>query len=85
MFKRVQPATEWGYQDIFMNKMVWLLETLVWQKAYDPKKKSQHLANKPKLYVPEFMRKAMDAEGIQKDTVSLDVDEVKELLARPRK
>lgn len=65
--------------------MVFLLETLVWQKAFDPKKKSAHLAAKPKLFTPEFMKKAMADEGIKKDTVALDVDEVKELLARRRK
>lgn len=68
-----------------MNKMVFLLETLVWQKAFNPKQKAQHAATKPKLFVPDFMKKAMDNEGIKKDTVALDVDEVKELLARRRK
>lgn len=43
------------------------------------------MAAKPKLYTPEFMKKAMADEGIAKDTVSLDVDEVKELLARRRR
>lgn len=85
VFKRIQPATEWGYSDIFQNKMVYLLETLVWQKSYDPKKKAAHMAAKPKLFVPEFMQKAMGSDGIKRDTVSLDVDEVKDLLAKPRK
>lgn len=64
--------------------MVFLLETLIWQKAFDPKKKAAHMAAKPKLYVPEFMKKATGAEGIKKDTVAMDIDKVKELLARPR-
>lgn len=85
MFKRIQPATEWGYNEIFQNKMVWLLETLIWQKSFDPKKKAAHMALKPKLFVPEFMQKAMSDEGIKKDTQAADVDTIKELLARPRK
>lgn len=65
--------------------MVFLLETLVWQKAFDPKKKAAHMAAKPKLYVPEFMKKKKAAqEGIAKDVVALDIDQVKEILARPR-
>jgi len=65
--------------------MVFLLETLIWQKAFDPKKKAAHMAAKPKLYVPEFMKKATADEGIKKDTIALDVDEVKAILARPRR
>jgi len=68
-----------------MNKMVYLLETLVWQKSFDPKKKAAHMAAKPKLFTPDFMKKAMDDEGIKKDTQAADVDTIKELLARPRK
>lgn len=65
--------------------MVFLLETLIWQKAFDPKKKAAHMAAKPKLYVPPFMQKTVNAkEGIAKDTVALPVDEVKAILARPR-
>lgn len=68
-----------------MNKMVFLLETIVWQKSFDPKKKSAHMAAKPKLFTPDFMKKAMDDEGIKKDTQAADVDTIKEILARPRK
>ena len=85
MFKKIEPATEWGYSEIFMNKMVWLLETLVWQKAFDPKKKAAHLAAKPKLFTPEFMQKAMANEGIKKDTQAADIDTIKDLLSKPRK
>lgn len=84
VFKKIQPATEWGYSEIFQNKMIFLLETLIWQNSFDPKKKAQHTAQKPKLYVPPFMKKAMGDEGIKKDTVAADVDTIKELLARPR-
>lgn len=42
------------------------------------------MAAKPKLYVPEFMKKKNAQEGIAKDTVALPVDEVKAILARPR-
>lgn len=64
--------------------MVFLLETLIWQKAFDPKKKAAHMAAKPKLYVPEFMKQKNTKDGIAKDTVALPVDEVKAILARPR-
>lgn len=65
--------------------MVWLLETLVWQKSFDPKKKAAHMAARPKLFVPDFMQKAMGDNGIKKDTQAADIDTIKELLAKPRK
>ena len=42
------------------------------------------MAAKPKLFVPEFMKKEEPDEGIKRDTVAADVDTIKELLARPR-
>lgn len=84
VYRKIQPAAEWGYSEVFQNKMVFLLETLIWQKAFDPKKKAAHMAAKPKLYVPEFMKKKQGKDGIAKDTVALPVDEVKAILARPR-
>lgn len=64
--------------------MVFLLETLIWQKAFDPKKKAAHMAAKPKIYIPEFMKQATADQGIKKDTMALDIDEVKAILAKPR-
>jgi len=71
---------QWGTMEAFTNKMVYLLETLVWQNGYDPKKKAQHKANKPKLFVPPFMQKP----GIDADKVVHDIDDIKGILARPR-
>lgn len=61
--------------------MVFLLETLVWQNGYDPKKKALHKTRQPKLFVPDFLKRA----GIDKDKVAADVDDIKMLLSKPRK
>lgn len=88
MFKKIEPATEWGYDEIFLNKIVHLLETIIWQNSTPSKKGEQakHKLEKPQLFTPDFMKKPgkSDDEGIKKDTVATDVDTVKELLARPR-
>lgn len=88
VFKKIEPATEWGYEEIFLNKVVHLLETIVWQNSTPTKKAEQakHKAQKPELFTPEFMKKHNTPAdvGIKKDTVATDVDTVKELLARPR-
>lgn len=88
VYRKIQPATEWGYGEIFMNKMVYLLETLVWQNSTPSKKGDQakHKAQKPVQFIPDFMKKTVNAkEGIAKDTVAAPVDEIKAILARPRK
>jgi len=43
------------------------------------------MAARPKLFVPDFMQKAMGDNGIKKDTQAADIDTIKELLAKPRK
>lgn len=86
VFKKIQPATEWGYSEVFMNKMVFLLETIVWQNATPSEKGKQarHKTQKPKLFTPEFMKKLNNNEGIAKDTVAADIDTIKDILSRPR-
>lgn len=82
----MQPATQWGWQEVFMNRIMYLLEVIVWQNATPTKKaeKAKHLAAKPEPYRPDWMPKR-EAEGIKKDTVAADVDTIKDLLSRPRK
>lgn len=69
-----------------MNKMVFLLETIVWQNATPSKKGEQakHQSQKPKQYIPDFMKKMVGNEGIKKDTVAADIDTIKDILSRPR-
>jgi len=85
VFAKLQPATQWGWNEIFQNKIVWLLETIVWQNA-TPSEKGKRAAHKrlaPQLYRPDFMPDEKK-EALKKDLVSADVDTIKELLARPR-
>lgn len=68
---------------MFANKTNYLLELLLWQNAYDPKKKSQHKAAKPKPFVPPFFKNKEPSkinDGSQKHTV----DDIKSILAQPR-
>lgn len=87
VFKKLEPATEWGYDEIFLNKIVYLLDTIVWQNGTPTKagEKAKHKQQQPKLFIPTFMKNKETKDGIAKDTVSLDVDEVKDILSRPRK
>lgn len=83
----LQPATEWGWHEVFLNKIVYLLEVIVWQNATPSKKgeKAKHMAMKPELFRPDFMPKQPGATEANRDLVAADVDTIKDLLSRPRK
>lgn len=83
----MQPATEWGWQEVLLNKISYLLEVIVWQNATPSKKgeKAKHMAQKPVMFMPSFMPKQPGSTDQNKDLVAADVDTIKELLARPRK
>lgn len=69
-----------------MNNAVHLLEVLSWQNA-TPNKKGQlaaHNAKKPKPFVPDFMKGAVDESGINKESEKHTVEDIKAILAQPR-
>lgn len=70
-----------------MNRIMYLLEVIVWQNATPSKKgeKAKHKAMKPELYNPPFMRKQPGSTEANKELVASDTETIKELLARPRK
>lgn len=84
VFNKVEPATQWGWQETFLNKAVYYLEVLAWQNAtpHERGKKAEHMQNKPQLYRPDFMPKP--ESSIQKGIMAADVDTIKELLSRKR-
>ena len=73
----LQPAVQWGWSEILQNKMVYLLEVLVWQKSKDATKKFPQ--NKPKPFVPDFMQ-----EHIDKDTEAHSTEDIRDILNKPR-
>lgn len=87
VYRALQPATEWGWQEVLLNKISYLLEVVVWQNATPAEKgkKAAHLAAKPTLFVPEFMPKQPGSKSQNKDLVAADVDTIKDILARKRK
>lgn len=86
VFKLFDPSTEWGYNEIFQNKIVHLLETIIWQNSTPskPAEKAKHKAEQPKLFVPEFMKKGNEEAEGGKETMLLDTDEIDRILSLPR-
>ena len=61
---------------------------MIWQNATPQKKGqlAQHKQRKPKPFIPDFMKqqKPKKEAGINKDSVSMTVDDLKSWLAVPR-
>lgn len=66
-----------------MNKVAYSLDILAWQNTQDATKKPP--CNMPKPFMPDFMRNVDKTRAINKDTVALDVDDMRAFLSRPRK
>lgn len=76
----MQPALQWGWSEVLQNKMVYLLETLVWMKTKDAAKKPPR--NQPKLFVPDFM--PQPGSEISKGVEVHTTDDIRDILAKPR-
>ena len=66
-----------------LNKIAYSLDILAWQNTQDATKKPPR--NIPKPFMPDFMRNVDKTRAINKDTVALDVDDMRAFLSRPRK
>ena len=78
----LQPANNWGWPEVLMNKATYLLEVLAWQNTKDAQKKAP--SKTPRPYVPDFMKNAEETRKINRDSVAQDVDSIKAILAKPR-
>ncbi len=80
VFIKLQPAVQWGWNEILANRTNYLLEMLVWIKTKDAQKRG-YKRNRPKPFVPDFMRTNETASsGAEAHTV----DDVRQILELPR-
>lgn len=80
----MQPANEWGWREVLLNNIQYSLEVLIWQNSNEGVKKAKQTPQ-PKPFLPPFMRDLQAERALNKDTVKHTVDDIKEILARPRK
>ena len=86
-YAALNPAAQWGWVESLTNKTNYLLELIAWQNSTPSTKakKAAHDRQKPKPYVPDFMKVDKEPEGaINKDVEQMPVDDVKSWLAVPR-
>ena len=80
---KLEPAAQWGWDEILANKANYLLEILAWQKTKDASKKNP--SKMPKPFVPDFIQRATKQVEKKNKPAARDIDEIKDILARPRK
>lgn len=86
VFCAIQPANQWGWDEVFANKQNHLLELLLWQNGTPSKKaeRAKHKANKPKPWMPDFMQVEQPPSAIMESVETMTVDDIKSWLAVPR-
>ena len=70
------PENIWSWQEVLINKSNHWLGVLAWQNTEDGQSKNPK--NTPEMFVPDFIEK-------KKKEPTMDIDEVKALLARDRR
>jgi len=82
VFTVLQPAVQWGWHEILLNRISFSLELLVWMKTKDAQRKIPQ--NKPKQFVPEFMANQVEKSEMNKGVEVHTTDELQSILDRPR-
>lgn len=77
----VQPANTWDWNEILLNKAVYLLELLAWQNTEDAANNRTEKA--PELYTPPFYNE-LPKRALNPDQEVMDLDDLKAFLERPR-
>lgn len=78
---KVQPANTWGWSEMLLNKIAYLLELLAWQNTEDAANRRSESA--PKMYLPPFMD-ATPTNAMDPEQEAHTTDEIAEILRRPR-
>lgn len=78
VFVALAPANEWEKSDVFLNDIRNALNTISWQISGDKKSKP------PEPWMPEFMREKKKDPAKPKESVAMEVDDIKAFLAKPR-
>ncbi len=82
IFRALQPANNWGWEEVLLNKANYLLDVLVWQQSNKGVKKTKQ-TKKPELFKPEFMKDESQLVA-KKELTSYETTEIDSILSKPR-
>ncbi len=78
--RAIHPENEWGWKEILLNNIQYELQILQWMKTEDATKRNPQ--NRPEKWLPEFIKNALPDDTTE--TEAHDLDEIKDILSRPR-
>lgn len=78
---KVQPANTWGWSEMLLNKVTYLLELLAWQNTEDAANRRTETA--PKMFMPPFLE-ATPTNAMDPEQETHTTDEIADILSRPR-
>ena len=79
--RKIEPANEWSWNEILLNKLDYGLRILAWQNSADAHSKNPQ--NIPEPFVPSFIPKPEKPKNNPEEN-AMDLDDVKSFLSRPR-
>lgn len=82
MYSKLRPESQWGWQEIFLNRIMFHLDTLTWMKTKDAQKRVP--LYRPKLFVPDFMPQQSAPGEISKGAEAHTTDDIRAILGRKR-
>jgi hypothetical protein len=78
---KMQPANTWGWNELLLNRMSYLLEVLTWQNTEDAAQGRTEKAPMP--FTPPFYND-IPKQSLDPDQQTMDIDDLKAFLERPR-
>lgn len=82
MYTAVKPEAQWGWNEIFLNRIMYHLDTLVWMKTKDAQKKLPR--HRPKLFTPNFMPQQSEPGAISQGAEVHETEDIRAILSRKR-
>lgn len=77
--RKLNPSNEWGWKELLLNNIWNQTRTLSWQLGSDGK------SAPPEPFLPSFMPKPSKPKSeASKDTVAMDVADIRAFLNKPR-
>jgi hypothetical protein len=77
--RKLSPSNEWGWQELLLNNLLHSVNILSWQLSGDPK------VPMPEQWWPDFIPKPKPKKSeAMKDAVTMDIDDLKAFLSKPR-
>lgn len=81
IMRKLEPSNAWSWKEVLLNRIEHALRVLIWQNTEDATKQNpQHY---PEQWYPSFIPKPEKPKA-NPDQETMDIDDLKSFLSRPR-